>query len=127
LTESVVTHKRKGVWHGEREDTSPTTRFSFSENEGKLILEAVTFRADSLVKEFEDHKQFWLNGELFSAHEQDPNSEEGKLWKFHTDRCMEIKNEVARLNGVERQLQLHFKIIDGSCPEALRTRERTMH
>jgi len=128
MTESVaVPKKHHSLWYSEHQDTSPVSRLRFSENELHLILGAVTFTADSLVKEFEIHKPFWLSGELFRAHEANPNSEEGKLWKFHTDRCGEIKREVGNLNRIERHLMMYFKIIDGSCPEALRTRGRTMH
>jgi len=116
------------IWYAEHQDTSPVSRLRFSENELHLILGAVTFTADSLVKEFErEHKPFWLSGELFRAHEVDPLSDKGKLWKFHTDRCTEIKRQVSNLNRIERQLMMHEGTIDGSCPEALRTRGRTMH
>jgi len=128
MTETEQKPKRKhSIWYAEHQDTSPVCRLRFTENELRAILGAVTFTADSLVKEFEIHKPFWLSGELFRAHEADPNSENGKLWKFHTDRCGEIKRLVSKLNLIERQLMIYFKMIDGSCPELLRTRERTMH
>lgn len=120
--------KRHSAWYLEHQDTSPVSRLRFSENELQSILEAVTFRANYLVKqEYPAHKEIWLSSEHFRAHEANPNSELGKEWTEHTDAVRDIKAEVSRLNLIERQLQLHFKIIDGSFPEALRTRERTMH
>jgi len=129
LTESVATPKRKHTrWFQEHKDRSPVSRLRFSENELQSILEAVTFRADYLVKqEYPAHKEIWLSSEHFRAHEANPNSELGKEWTEHTDAVRDIKAEVSRLNLIERQLQLHFKMIDGSYPEALRTRGRVMH
>jgi len=129
MTESVATPKRKhSIWYGENRDTSPVSRLRFTENEWKLILAAITMTADALVKEYHEHRPFWSGeGGYFMAHEQDPNSEKGKLWRFHTDRCFEIKRQVARLNRIERQLQIHLGMIDGSFPEYMRTRERIMN
>jgi len=120
--------KRKSIWHIEGKDTSPVSRLRFTELEWKAILEAVGFQADYLVNhEYPIHKEIWLNQEHFAAHETNPNSELGQEWTKHTDMVQDIKNQVVTLNGIERQLQLHFKIIDGSVPEFWRTVKRVMH
>ena len=120
--------KRKSIWRMEKTDTSPVSRLRFTENEWKLILESVSFMADYLVEqEYPKHRQFWLNQEYFMTHETNPESELGKQWREHTDKCGEIQTKVGKLNLIERQLELHFKLITGRLPEWKRTLHRVMH
>jgi len=132
MTEAIPTNapriKRKhSIWFSQKQDTSPVSRLRFTENEWKAILEAVTFQADYLAQQqYPIHREFWVNHDYFWAHEADPNSEKGKLWTFHTDKCGELKNRVAKLNLIERQLMIHFKMIDGSDPAWIRTKDRMM-
>ena len=120
--------KKRSIWRMEEADKSPVSRLRFTENEWKLILKAIGFYADYLAEqEYPKHRHFWLNSEYFQAHETDPESELGKQWRIHTDKCGEIKTKVRELNLIERQLELHFKIINGKTKEWMRTVHRVMH
>jgi hypothetical protein len=103
-------------------------RLRFTESEWKLVLEAVSFIADYLaLKEYPKSRSIWLDTEHFEAYEANLDSDMGKAWTEHTNKCQQIKNKVERLNKIERQLQLTFKLIDASTPEWIRTKDRFVH
>jgi hypothetical protein len=131
-----MTERKYQKWT-QKTDLSPVRRFRFTENEWKVILEAVGFYADHLaqveypkVKELHDFLIQTNMAYHHGLHENwlgfqpgDPNYD---AYQKADAEYEGIKKKVNTLNAVERQLMLAFGMVSADIPKWALTTKRMM-